>query len=416
MSTAIEDFYSRQDLIGFAKNFNRRAALHAKFMLGEKLERDCDDNEDLIVFEDLHSQHVASKQQDYAVAVFPLLRGYQLPAPSQRMSLPGLVEDGLEQYERLLKSRCCSKLPKGLFELGTESYRCKPSLYLHSDYIKHLGDVFGALSSGGALYTSSKESAHPKICFRDTGGPPSSRLSQSKTYATAFGDKNTAAAQSFMRAAGRLSQRTFWGFQQVEPHSAWAGAIVRNEIAAPYDKWPSRAHEKAVFADSLHNTTSWNAWPEVDHERVCFELMCDFVGIHPDIARKERLGLVVKVEEPPCIGFVNGAVYDCMRRVEQNCQGQSVESIASLSHTNTFSLEASLTLWPSDVGGEKDSTFELMKTDSCFDEQSAEDVLRFRSVSEYMVVGVWFLCERDDPCIGADLGARESAEYDAILI
>jgi hypothetical protein len=60
----------------------------------------------------------------------------------------------------------------------------------------------------------------------------------------------------------------------------------------------------------------WDTFPEIDHEAACFDLMCEFAGLHPDTAREKNLGLIVKMDDPPCIGLLNGELYKSLKSIE----------------------------------------------------------------------------------------------------
>jgi hypothetical protein len=85
----------------------------------------------------------------------------------------------------------------------------------------------------------------------------------------------------------------------------------------PLDKWPNWEHEQAIFEESFFYDRPWGSWPEVDHEKVRYELMCNYVCIHPDTARERKLALVVKTSDPPSIGFVHGMISGELKVIEQ---------------------------------------------------------------------------------------------------
>lgn len=420
---AIRIFFLKKFLDAFEEDFDQLICVSSPSLWNFSPSKSRAQRPKVFMFEDLHSEHVASVQKDFARAVLPAMKGYQLPAKSQDMALPALIHDGLEQYERSIKRRCQSKLPKGLFEFGIiGSARCQPSLYLRTSSIRSLGDVYGALSCGS--YSSLVgHSDSVKLRLREKERPPASRLPNAKTYVEAFGNKSTAESSEFMKAIFSVSDEVFGNFgeNRIEAHVAWAMAVVCGETQAPLDKWPSPAHETAIFAQSLlHTEQVWaSSWPEIDHERVCFELMCDFASIHPDVAREKNLGLVVKVEEPPCIGFVNSAVYGDMIKIEQFQRGHDIGTPMVLAAEGALLPQDWLTVLISDVKPPVQGralTFEAMRIQSPLVNSAVEDSPKSVLMQNYNILGVWFWCGRDDSCIGAELARGRGPDCDAILV
>lgn len=417
MLGAMTTFQMRADIDFFEQNINSMFGLYAKFVLGDKLERLQNSLADVFLFSDLHSKHVASVKQDMALAVFPAIKGYRVPTNAIDMTLPALIEDGLDQYERLVGRRCHSKLPQGLFDISTTgSAFCRPSLYLRADRIHDLNDAYGALS-GAAFDSMAAYDDLVTLHFRGHRHPPASRLPHSKTYIAAFASKSTADAQDFMKRVGKIAHMNF-GHSRVTSEEAWAEAVLHGKIPVPRDKWPSPAHETAVFAESLHATRLWGDWPKVDHERVCFELMCDFVCIHPDVAREKKLGLVVRTNEPPWIGFVNGDVYEGMRHIEKQ-QILATTTQEPVTRDNTILPEDWVTILitdPTQPLQRKFLAYEAIFSDRTLEEKSLDPTQPKRLVRMCSVVGVWFWCGKDDPYIGAESDRRPNQDYDAVLV
>jgi hypothetical protein len=404
-------FYVRRD-----DSSSRQDVMYefARFLLGTQLRRKQNTFEASPFFEGLHSTHVASEPRDFALAVLPAIRGYRIPDTWQEMTLPQLVDDGVEQYERSQGQRCQTRLPKGLFETGGGSMRCKPSLYLPVHGTLQLEDVYGALHT---LTYPALPGADGRVMLHLRDGShrqPVSRLSQARTYSEEFGGKSTTEPLDFIRKARKFDFGMF-GKAPFGALAGWADSLLTGRRAAPTDHWPSPDHEKAIFKQSLlrQEDFDWDSWPEVNHERVCFELMCDFVSIDPVVAREKGLGLIVKTEEPPCIGFVNGAVYNAMRRFEHSRREHSVDMTESSALSeNCLTLVASVTT--SSVRT-RFVSLEAMKADYSFDPAEIGQDPRSQAVPVYHVVGVWFFSARDDPSIGADL-TESRATCDAILV
>lgn len=394
----------------------------AKFLLGARLDRTYDKYEEPFGLGELESEHVASVQKDFALALLPSFKGYRVPHESASMTLPELMDDGIDQLEYHNQARGKTRLPKGLFEFGNElgSMRCKPSIFLRTESIQNLGDVYGSMWGGEFQRLDSLDVTGLRL--RDKSSP-ASRMAESKTYEEALGGATTRQVRDFMRKAGESNHGNFER-SRVRELKAWATAMYSNKSAIPITEWPSRAHEQAIFEDSLRVAQPWGSLPEIDHARVCYELMCNYVCINPDVAREKHLGLVVKTSDPPCMGFVNGMFYDRMRDNERCQQHLRVQTppTAPQAIGNAILPEEWLTIMVTslefDDPGRRYWTLEAVKVarpvNLAEHVRIGESGLN-ESVPVYMVMGVWFWCPRDDPCVGAELFKGSDETYDAVL-
>jgi hypothetical protein len=128
----------------------------------------------------------------------------------------------------------------------------------------------------------------------------------------------------------------------------------------------------------------------------------------------------VKTSDPPCIGFVNGVVYDGMRAAEQDQHRHGSPAPELWRRDNGIDPEDWLTITLDKKGIAHNQTLEVVRVNSRRDfPEHAVDNARSRhkaSVPRYVVRGVWYRCPRDDACIGAELPEDEAEDYDAILI
>jgi hypothetical protein len=201
---------------------------------------------------------------------------------------------------------------------------------------------------------------------------------------------------------------------QVKAHRAWAIEVISGRIPAPVDSWPSSVHEQAIFETMIRRERTWGSWPEINQESACYNIMCDHSRIHPNVAREKGLGLIVKVSNPPCIGLVNGVVYDKIRGIEQ-CQRRHGSSAAELLRkAGGLCPEDWLTITLNKMTNNRHLTLEATISNTL-----PKTLNRHykESVPTYMVRGVWYTCLGDEPCIGAEVAAHDSKEdYSAILI
>jgi hypothetical protein len=149
--------------------------------------------------------------------------------------------------------------------------------------------------------------------------------------------------------------------------------------------------------------------------------MCDHLHIHPNVAREKGLGLIVKVSNPPCIGLVNGVVYDKIRGIEQ-CRRRHGSSTAELLRRDSGLCPEdwlTITLDPETASDKGHLTLEATISNTLPQGIEHNYTLNPRynpSVPMYTVRGVWHDCFGDDPCIGAELTWDLEEDYGAILI
>jgi hypothetical protein len=389
----------------------------ASFLLGKRLRRDWHELENIFVSRDLQSEHVASLQKDFALAVLPAADGYRLPRGHAEMTLPELVDNGIAQYQRHSDVCFMTKLPRGLFEDGICSMGPKPSLHLRKENIRCLKDVYGSLLT--ATFPNIAASRVPWVIplqLRDAGPRPS-RFALSKTYAEAFGGASTAEVCDFMRQLPVKAASQ----SRVRAYEEWATSTYYGGMPAPVGSWPSPAHAQAILEGSIMKRRSWRpTWPEIDHEQAVYRFMCDYVCIHPDVAREKGLGVVVKTSDPPCIGLVNGVVYDEMRAAEQDQHRHGSPAPELWRRDNGIDPGDWLTITLDKRGIAYSQTLEVVRVNNRRDlPEHAVDNARSRhkaSVPRYVVRGVWYRCPRNDACIGAELTEDEAEDYDAILV
>jgi hypothetical protein len=391
----------------------------ARFLLGGKLQRAWHELEDDFAPEDLYREHFVTVQRDFALAVLPQIGGYRLPQGHADMTLPELVDDGVQQIQEYEGGCFKTLLPRGLFEDGIRSMCPKPSLYLRTEYIECLRDVYGSLSSRN--FPNIDWPRVPWMTLLHLRDVPrnSARLPQSNTYGEVFGSASTAEVCDFMRGIpGIDSVRTR---SRIKAHKRWATAVSDGEIPAPVDSWPSPVHEQAIFESSILDGRTWGSWPEVNHESACYNIMCDHLHIHPNVAREKGLGLIVKVSNPPCIGLVNGVVYDKIRGIEQ-CRRRHGSSTAELLRRDSGLCPEdwlTITLDPETASDKGHLTLEATISNTLPQGIEHNYTLNPRynpSVPMYTVRGVWHDCFGDDPCIGAELTWDLEEDYGAILI
>ena len=161
----------------------------AKFLLGQRLERQAYNGEgEFIHFGSYNSGHRATVENDYALAVFPSHKSYNIPPNREGMTLPELIDDGLSQLESHHFCRYKSFLPKGLFTFQPGSATCKPSLWLGSEPIHSARDIYGPLTSSTFSRVTNMGSIAIKI--RGPNEFRAARMTRSSTYGTAFAGKS----------------------------------------------------------------------------------------------------------------------------------------------------------------------------------------------------------------------------------
>lgn len=416
LDRAIMGFYMRKDVDGLLAGITDHMMLITKFILGETLQREKTEVEDILIFEDMKSAHKASVLEDFVLAVMPAFPGYQVPNDWNNMDVPALLDDGLAQYEDKKRQIRISQLPQGLFEVRAASMRCKPSLYLDANKIADLGHVYGALRSSEYHPLLMKPIPHVMLKLREGSHTP--RMASSMTYKAAFGDKSSSDAQDFMRRVARPLRYTFGRSRTDGRLEAWAAATIRRDLPAP-ERWPSAAHEIAIFAHMLHiSQRGWDGLPEVDHERICFDLMCDHASIHPDVAREKGLGLIVKLDDPPCIGLVQDQIYKAMRHIESHQSTHGRPSPDRRTRDNCLLPEDWLSLLMTAVQPVQKTflVLECLRLDKPFDPAIIDEPPKEQPIPMYVIKASWCMTDKDDPAIGADLCRSWSRDCNAILV
>ncbi|GAB7324237.1 hypothetical protein MBLNU13_g07591t1 [Cladosporium sp. NU13] len=470
---AIAHFYQDQDMDSFFATLDHTYAQLTRFILGERLQRSKDERDSIFAPERFRGEHVASEQKDFAVAILPSLAAYKLPSnyEDEEVTLPYLVQDGIEQYE-MANGALLTRLPKGLFELGKGSMRCKPTIHLRVEHIHCVGDVYGSLQA--SLFRPFILPDLTVLRLRGDARSCASRIPQSMTYLEAFGGEfRTSDVCEFMRKVVSIRSGNF-GRSRVQAYKAWASAMIRDRNIVYPTRWPSPEHEQAIFEEAIRYDWPWGPWPEIDHERVCYDLMCSYVCIHPDVAREKGLKLLVKTSDPPCIGLFNGVIFNNLAAREQihgsgksndpgslflrwwrKCNEAAAyfcyligrnpgytlaprdnpESIERYRHHGGTPAPEPWThvgkprIFPSDwltilanTGPDLTAksavlTLEALMVDGHFDVSKYPGKPRLgNTVPTYHVVGVWFSCLQSDTSIGAELIKDRTEAYDAVLL
>lgn len=417
---AVAHFYQDVDMDAFFATLTHTYAQLTKFILGDRLQRIKDEHETIFVPDRFKSEHKASDTKDFAAAVLPTLAAYTLPPNYKSMDVPALVQDGIEQYETV-NGAMLTRLPKGLFEFGTGSMRCKPTIHLREDDIKCVGDVYGSLHA--ALFRTFVMRDMTVLRLRDAAQSCASRIPESMAYLEVFSsDSPTADVCEFMRRVVKVRSGIF-GRSRVQAYKAWASAMIRDKNTVTVDRWPSPKHEQAIFEEAIRYDWPWGSWPEINHETVCYELMCNYVCIHPDVARAKGLQLVVKLSDPPCIGFVNGVIFHNSKSIEQYRRDVGAPAPKSWKGERTIFPKDWLTILantgPDLTAQSAVMTLEALKVDSHFSVAKyvkTDEPRLNRTVPMYHVVGVWFSCLQSDPSIGAELIKDPEEAYGAVLI
>ena len=373
----------------------------AKFILGNKFQKNQSwPPGSWSGFRDLCTRHMATRVVDYALAVLPSVPGYTLPADWPSMTLPELLDDGIEQHEHEVDACVKTLLPKGLFVDEPGSMRGKPSLYLDPIRVCGIEDVYRPLFDREYKSIPHRYGS-AALVFRDHYNPSVSRFARSQSYRSAFGGKSSAASIEFMRAVTKNIRDNGVHSVDVEGLEMWAIRLIADKT--PLETWPSSEHAAAFFGiiriRETQELNNW-IWPELDHETLYYEFMCRFVGIHPEVAREKGLGLIVKTENPPCIGLMNREHFASLVEDEQHGAGNTETACNKAADWLTVEGIPGLGLW------------HLLSLE-CYRSKAhtgAKD-----SLPEYHVKGVWYHSLGEDASIGADV-VDSADDFDAILV
>lgn len=412
-------FAARLHLTGLVTNFNiwkrkdSKVHLHgfywtSMFPLGARLESDHAGNDyfdSKVPFESLETNHIASMKSDYVLAVMAAATFYRVPDRWMEMTLPELVADGLQQQGNYHRTSIMSRLPKGLFETGPGSLLCDPKIFLSTDKISSLGDVYGSMVDSDE-YRSIGDGGHVILKFRGSHNPSSTRMAHSATFETALGGKTTSDVLDLMRTIQKATGNSLVRGTSPLQLISRTVRMIEGDIAPDESAFSRAAHVKFIFRHMLDKERPWYPFPEIDHERVCYDLMCGFVGIHPDVAREKKLGLIVKVDDPPGIGFVNHQIYVHLRNHERLQQEQGLPSLQARTHVDATLSGDWLSVVVYKGNGGIELVLETMKTGSDFDPTTVPGLPSGPLLPIYTVVGVWSFSMKGDPSVGAELAHR----------
>lgn len=197
--------------------------------------------------------------------------------------------------------------------------------------------------------------------------------------------------------------------------------VLNRETPAPQKKWPSRVHELVVFRACLHLPRGWEEPPEIDHYDACFNLICDWAGIKVVNAREKKLGLVVALGDPPCMGLFNGIVHKGPQTIENYQREAGVPDSQDMNIYKAIIPEQWMSVMMNDYQGplratQKRLVHKAFISDEAFDPTRIDEPPRDTRIPMYQVVGFWYPVRIKDPSIGAELAKSWSEERLAVLM
>lgn len=404
--------------------------LQAQFLLGKQFKRAPSEwGERFLFFDDSLSMYKVSVKKDYVLAVFPGVEKYRLPPNLNSMDLYQLLDDAFAQNERDAEAHWISRLPKGLFELGWGSSRCRPTIFIDSEKVSNYRSVYGSLHAKRMREATASGSVRIHYLPQQERPFYRSRLLRSETYQNAFGTSGTETVLKFMRDLGFV-----WvGHSASNAFLGWAQRILAGVAPAPTEHWPCLDFEIAAFSALLHleGYRDWDDLLEIDHHEVVYQLVCSWASIDPEMARAKGLELVVATDGVPCIGLFNGLVTEGLRAIEKyraERQAQGLDPSApedEKSDANTLLSEDWLSILViseesyniKHADCREDLVYEALKIPTPFNEPWLKDVGKEAPIPLYNVVGVWYHTFQEDDSIGAGVvKTRSWEETDALIM
>ena len=361
--------------------------------------------------------HRATVAQDYVLTTF-LQSNYRIPSNLALASLQELADDAIERYQLLAQITQFSRLPSGLFELAGSTTRCRPSLYLSGDAdVESVADVWGPFET--AWRKSLTPSGEVMLTVRHNPKTLGSRMSRASSYEKFFHGRNTNDCLHFLRGAQDCASE-FSSTSSPDPFEQMALEIVRGSAEAPEEMWQRPGLAASVFRLLLavKGPEDWRNFPEVDHHSLVYDMMAKWACIRVDTCRAKGIGLVV-VEEPPCIGFVNGTFYKYLRLIEtqsSSTPSSKLEADAQLLEAEVLFQRVSLLTVNMAPRSSTDQvlTYEAVTFGSTFELQTMRPPT-VRRLPSYMVLGVWYYGDPNDPLIGAS-ATEDGEEGNAVLL
>lgn len=127
---------------------------------------------------------------------------------------------------------------------------------------------------------------------------------------------------------------------------------------------------------------------------------------------------MVKTSDPPCIGFINGVVYDEIRAVELYQRHHGIPAPELRTRETAICPEDWLTIKVENADSVPRLTLEAMMSNTRPEILELEKVMgpqHRHSISAYTIRGVWCDHPKDDTSVGAELCWNLDDGYDAIL-
>jgi len=252
------------------------------------------------------SPRKATKAYDYVAAVWVDCPGYILPENYTKMSLPGLLDDGMHQLEskhRISIRVSCLAGFFGFSSIGSALWR--PTVYLGGRKIERVSDVYQTILSAMPIPIIPSG----EIPLKLTPLPRTTFSQLAKEYSELF--SNSPITDVVDKLGSIIENWAWWCVQRIRNRVKEYEALSRTPIRDPRLRfltklylmaWSHKSHTPSD-REKLVNTaaTIFNGSENLDHYPVVYDLIAVVLGL--DVSDCQNCGLKLMVVPGKCIGF-----------------------------------------------------------------------------------------------------------------
>ena len=379
--------------------------LLAKFLTGAQLERCSTEDDKTVCFSDFETVQRATVGSDLVTAVFTKFEGYCIPQSLDSLPITVLFEDAIRQVEALQNRLYLTSSPGGLFGATTTSgsqfasIKLDPTVCMKLEKVKTLNHLFGKLAGHSWVSTVSNQASLMLQHAQHCSAPRPTAVSFASS---AHAKKSTVQIIDWLRKTMRPQFWSYW----IHPHSTHTYYSVADFGPVVYESSNETTASKCAAIRYCKNTEQKvsvildiirsdldtygvvSELPHFDPEELCYRLVCRYLQLNVDVARRSGLGLVLRPNSPSCLGMFSKRAYEALRASETGYGNQGPDSRTSWLAVN---IRDSHSLDPDPTNGVSHSAHHThsFSYEACSSVNSPKTDICGREVPEYNIVGVW---------------------------